>query len=53
VLQKTLADVARRYPDDRVIARVIRGGPAEQLYANHPFFQSLKMARDGLLNNIL
>jgi hypothetical protein len=52
VLQKALADVARRDAHDCVFTSVIGRGSSKELNTDHTFFQGLEIPCDGLLDNI-
>jgi hypothetical protein len=52
VLKQTLSNIARRYSDDRVSRRIVRRGPPEDLDADHPFLQRIKVPRDRMVDDM-
>src|SRR5580698_7293894 len=52
VLQEPAAHVAGGDANDGIFAGVVGRRPAEQLDADHPFFERIESSGDGLIDNV-
>jgi hypothetical protein len=53
VLKQAPAHVTGRNTNNRIVARIIGGGPPKKLHSNYAFFQRIEAAGDRLVDDEL